>query len=436
MRDWVWVFSALICAGCAAPWDDCLVVPTEEVDFGEVALSTSARKTITIENPRTAPRMVIIEPNLAPFGPAAETVLVLLAGGEKTVEFSFFPRDSRLHLGEAVVREDDPSCGVKKIPLRGMGAGQLMVLERPTFPPTQLGASSTQELVLFSSRRSVVTTSLDFDATLAAPAGTWSGPENVTLQPSTAVRVPITFTPREVGTWKGSVDVIASSGLAQRGEVLRVPLEGTAGLPRLELSRTQLNVSQAPLHGTIQRHVFVRNGGDGPLVFRLEVEAGPNSQPGELILPSAGPFELDPGQEMPVPFVIVPTTLGSKAWSLTFLTNNGVVRMPITAQSLDVVPCGTSVIATQSTPLIVAGPFPKTATFTLSNPNSVACLVTAIEFDAFTNWSLSLPFDDDTFVIGARAMVSHSISIPGSGTRFVRWRTFGAAGAEVMIIAN
>ncbi|MFT3707572.1 MAG: hypothetical protein QM817_07865 [Archangium sp.] len=421
----------LLGASCAAPTPECLELP-DELDFGEQPAGIAATKTVVFSNPRGSPRVLSIDEIEPPFGPEGARQITILAGGEQRVSFTFVPQDGRLQLGEAILRGGE-ACEPHRMELRGLGAGRVVVLERPTFPATPIGSEARSELVLFNGRRVEVPAEVEIFAQADGSPATFSAPPITQLAPNAITRIPVTFRAERDGVM--SVQASVSTGDMRN----RLVLTAMGGVPRVELSRTSLHAGLVAIGSEHVRHVYLRNAGDGALEVRaLQVIAGAGSTADELQI--AGPLDALPrSREAQLRLSFRARSPGPRTWTVVIETNAPTapkVALEVSARFDFVSVCVAPLDATVS-PLEITGPYPRTALLSIHNPGTTPCLLEGPEFDTFTDWRLELPSsEDDSVVVNAGATVALPLYVAAPGTRFVRWQTFKQRASEVLVIAQ
>lgn len=421
----------MLFASCAAPTPECLELP-DELDFGEQPSGVAATKVVVFSNSRGSPRVLSIDALQPPFGPEGDRQITILAGGEQRVNFTFVPQDGRLQFGEAILRGGE-GCEPHVMNLRGLGAGRVVMLERPTFPATPIGSQARGELVLFNGRRVEVPATVEIFTQLDGTPATFTAAPITLLAPNAITRIPVFFRAER----DGPVSVLASVSTDDMQN--RLLLTAMGGVPRVELSRTTLNAGLVPIGSQHVRHVFIRNAGDGALeVQRLEVIAGAGATADELQI--FGPLDALPHARVAqLPLTFKATSPGPRTWTVMIHTNDPTapqVSLEVSAR-FDSAPSCAQPVDASAPQLELTGPYPRTAVLSIHNASATPCLLEGVEFDTFTEWTVELPsLEEDSIVIGAGATLAIPIHVPGPGTRFVRWQTWQQRASEVLVIAN
>lgn len=405
---------------------ECLKLP-DEIDFGETPVGIDVERTVLLTNPAAAGSVLTSSISGLPFSMSLPPQQFLGPRQSMLVAVRFNAPDGRLHVG-TLTFTGGAGCPIQEVALRGLGAGSLK-LETPSpleFGFAPLGVTQTRMVRLVNTRRANV------KLTVTVPAAyRVSGPMVVPALGS--LDVPISVTPLAGDVLNGSIFIIGShmsvNGTPIIGDSLDLPVRGRAGVPRIVVERTSIELEHLPLAGALQRRIGIRNDGDGetnlsvtlqsdggsPIsTFSLDTSLLPPGERATLVIALRAPFS------GPVAATFVVRSEFADAGSTLISISGRGENRPGCAQQLQVTPQDVS---------LTSPTYPVSLTFTFTNPTMGACLVDDI-YGSVPEWTLS-PGESDQMIVPAQGTATRTLILNGPGSGSFWWTTFTHGFVEV-----
>lgn len=402
---------------------DCLRIPAL-VDFGEVATGQRAEQQLSMG--RVADRSVLsfvgVQP---PFNVQARPV-----GSTTTLVFAFTPIDARLQV-QRVDFVGGPGCEPQSIELRGLGGGSFEFTRSLDFGPITLAQTATRMITITNTRRRPV----NFTMSTSVP---FSVRSSVELGATSSAQVPVTAHLLDVGVVTGTITLRSD---VQGDAFFEIPVTATGGIPRVQMSVTDVHVETLAMLGTNvgapRRRLTLANVGDGPLrVEAFVVTPGPNSELSEVSLSVLGGGIVSPGASKSVDVrFFINARPGPRSWHVELRSDDPlqpVVPIEITANAAVVQPCATAALLSSTGPagspadrISLAPPYPASATLRLTNPSSRECLFDEVHLAGASTFSITPPVDQ--LIVPARGTAEVTVTAVGPGADTLRFLTVGTA---------
>jgi hypothetical protein len=333
------------------------------VDFGNVAVNSTANSTVTVTASRTVTISAIA--TAAPFGTTPPALPVTLTTGQTlNVPVSFHPTTTGGAAGSLTFTTDSGNVAVD---LHGNGTqtGLGATPSSLTFGSVPTGTTQTQSVNITNTGTSSVTIS---SSTPPAAPFTASGfPANgSTLAAGASVSVTVAYSPTVAGSNSSSL-VVASSG----GSVT-VPLSGTAvtGSSHMSITPNPLDFGNVTVGASVTKSFTISNTGNINMTI---TKAAPPAGVFSTSTPVSEGQQLAPGQSISQSVTFSPTATGAQSavYQITADDGQGAVNVQLT---------GTGVTGTGTTN-VAAG---KPASASTVNQTYVASNVT--DADVNTYW--------------------------------------------------
>lgn len=398
------------------------------LDFGNVVPFRRVEKAVRLRNPRLSNLVVRVQPLRTPFSVTRSGPLTLVPGGE-TLSLVFSPPDGRAYQDELVLSQDDPQCPDTSIFLTGAGLPSVIVPPTFSFGVVPIGVTSERTVSLLNAMPTAA--NLQFSAVgdlqIFVPAAR--------VAPMSAYELTLRVTPRMSGPIEGTLVVNVMGAASQF-----MQLQGSAGLPRLELDTTTLSLPTIPLAVTgvppLRRAIPFVNGGDGVLTLdRVEI-VPENFTSNALELSVTLPEATLPGGTSKLAVSFSPTGApGPRAWAVRLITNEPSAPervLHFTGNVASVVPCSMPIAPTVSNSRLTP-PYPQTVTLTLSNPNATECFVDDLRL--LEPWWSLVPAEEQ-LVIPAGQSVTRVIEVDQAGTQTLGFTTWGNTGGYTFLNLN
>ncbi len=154
--------------------------------------------------------------------------------------------------------------------------------------------------------------------TLTAPFSVVSGGGAFNLSLGQSTSVMVQFSPTAAGTAGDNLSITHNA--TNQGSPTNVPLSGTGVVPGINISinPTSIDFGNVTVGQSLNQNITITNQADsiGPLTFSVGALTAPFS-----VVSGGGPFNLNPGESMPVTVSFSPTTTGAEAETLSITHN-------------------------------------------------------------------------------------------------------------------
>jgi hypothetical protein len=286
---------------------------SSSVDFGNVAVNTTANATVTVTATRTVTISAISA--AAPFGSTPPALpKTLTAGQTLAVPVSFRPTAAGGASGSLMFTTDAGSISVD---LHGNGtqAGLGATPASLDFGTTPTGTSKTLNVNITNTGTSAVT--ISSSTAPAAPFVASGFPANgSSLAAGASVSVTVTYTPTVAGNNSGSLTVTSSGG------AVTVPLNGVAvtGTAHLSVSPNPLDFSNVAVGQSVTKTFTITNTGNITMTI---TKAAPPAGVFSTATPVAEGQQLGPGDSVTQSVTFTPTTTGAQSAVYQLTANDG-----------------------------------------------------------------------------------------------------------------
>ena len=286
---------------------------TSPTDFGNVAVGTTAKATVTV----TAARAVTVSAiaTAAPFGATKPTLPVSLTAGQTlSVPVTFTPTATGGAAGGLTFTTDS---GTVSVDLHGTGTKTGLGASPATvaFDDVPTGAHQTLSLNIQNTGTAAVT--ITSSAKPTAPFTVTGLPATgSTLAAGASVSVSVTYTPTVAGTQSSSLGVTSSGG------TVTVPLTGTAvtGAAHLTLTPTSIDFGSVTVGQTLSKTFTISNTGNIQLTL---TKAAPPAGVFQAPTPVSEGQTLAPGDAITQTITFTPTAAGAATGSYSITGNDG-----------------------------------------------------------------------------------------------------------------
>lgn len=294
-----------------------LTLSSSSLNFGSVAVNSSATQSLTLTSTGTAPLTVnAISLSGAAFKVVAGTLPVTLNPNQTlTVPVTFTPTAAGSASGQLTIASNASAAVVS---LSGTGASnpQLTLSSSSlSFGNIAVNTSSTQSLTLRSSGTTPVTVntvSLN-GAAFSVVAGTLP----VTLNPSQSLTISVTFTPKAAGAVSGQLTITSNSSTGSSA-VVALSGTGTASNPQLTLSTTSLSFGSVADSSSATLSLTLTSSGTTAVTVNSALVSGA----GFSLIGGSFPVTLNPSQSTTLQVKFAPTTAGSLTGTLAISSNS------------------------------------------------------------------------------------------------------------------
>ncbi|MDQ1726084.1 MAG: hypothetical protein QOK14_129, partial [Frankiaceae bacterium] len=296
------------------------------VDFGNVAVNTTANATVTVTATRTVTISAIA--TAAPFGTTPPALpKTLTAGQTLAVPVSFRPTAPGGAAGSLTFSTDNGNVAVD---LHGNGtqAGLGATPSSLDFGTTPTASSKSLNVNITNTGTSAVTISSSTPP--AAPFAASGFPANgSTLAAGASVSVTVTYAPTTAGTNSSSLTVTSSAG------AVTVPLAGNAvtGSAHLSVAPNPLDFGQVAVGQSVTKSFTITNTGNITMTI---TKAAPPAGVFSTATPVSEGQQLGPGDSVTQSVTFTPTATGaqSSVYQLTADDGQGPVNESLTGSGV------------------------------------------------------------------------------------------------------
>jgi Abnormal spindle-like microcephaly-assoc'd, ASPM-SPD-2-Hydin len=297
-----------------------LTLSAASLPFGDVALNTPARQTLTLTSSGSSP-LTISAATLtgAGFTMSGATFPVTLNPGQAaslTVEFD--PTSAGTASGQIAVASDGGNATVAlsgtgtktSTPTLSLSAASL------SFGSVALDTPAKQTLTLSSSGSGALTISA---ARLSGSGFTMSGATfPITLNPGQTASLTVQFDPTSAGAASGQIAITSNSST---GDNATVALSGTGtktSIPTLSLSAASLSFGNVVLNTPATQTLTLRSSGSGALTISAARLSGSSF----TMSGATFPITLNPGQTASLTIQFDPTSAGAASGQIAVTSNS------------------------------------------------------------------------------------------------------------------